>query len=263
MAINQFPYTNFHELNADWMLQTVKSSAATATNAAASAASAASAAEAAQAAAEDAAAEVEGAAEDAAAALAAATQAVTTANSASSTAQAASTVANQADATASAAAVDAAAALTAAQAASAAMTNPLTPAHLYNRPPSPPNLAQQMQFAYPERIEVSLGQPTQGGYYVYAPFYDSIREAVQYRIYRDIPIKAVIKTDQEGQTSNQSWFFDLKAVNRKGNLETDLWDFYFEGSIINANSTDILGAKMGLSETAAGGLEGILIIQQS
>lgn len=261
MAINQFPYTNFHELNADWMLQTVKSSAATATSAAASAASAAAAAEAAQAAAEAAAAEVEGAAEDAAAALAAATQAVTTANSASSAAQAASTVANQADATASAAAVDAAAALTAAQAASAAMTNPLTPAQLYVNPPT--NLAQQMQIAYPERILVSLGQATQGGYNVSAPFYNLIKEAVEDRIYKDIPIKAVIKTDQEGQTKNQSWFFDLKAVNRKGNLVTDLWEFYFSGSVFAASSSDILGAHMVLTETSDDGLEGILVIQQT
>lgn len=261
MAINQFPYTNFHELNADWMLQTVKSSAATATSAAASAASAAAAAEAAQAAAEAAAAEVEGAAEDAAAALAAATQAVTTANSASSAAQAASTVANQADATASAASVDAAAALTAAQAASAAMTNPLTPASLYVNPPT--NLAQQMQIAYPERILVGLGQATQGGYYVQAVNYHLIKEAVQDRIYKDIPIRAVIKTDQEGQTSNQSWFFDLKAVNRKANLTTDLWDFYYSGAIFDASTGYIREAQMVLSETAAGGLEGSLVIQQT
>lgn len=261
MAINQFPYTNFHELNADWMLQTVKSSAATATNAAASAASAAAAAEAAQAAAEAAAAEVEGAAEDAAAALAAATLAVTTANSASSAAQAASTVANQADATASAASVDAAAALTAAQAASAAMTNPLTPVDLYHLPPT--NLAQQMQYAYPERILVGLGQSTSGGFYVQAVNYHLIKEVVHDRIYKDIPIRAVIKTDQEGQTSFQTWFFDLKAVNRKANLTTDLWDFYYSGSTFDPNTGYILEAKMVLSETAAGGLEGGLVIQQT
>ena len=261
MAIDQYPYSDFHELNADWLLQTVKSSATTATNAAASAASAASAAEASQAAAEAAAAEVEGAAEDAAAALAAATQAVTTANSASSAAQAASTVANQADATASEAAVDAAAALTAAQAASAAMTNPLTPSQLYVIPPT--NLAQQMQIAYPERILVNLGQATQGGYNVSCANYNLIKTAVHDRIYKDITIKAVIKTDQEGQTSNQSWFFDLFAVNRKGNLETDLWDFYYTGSIFDASTSNILEARMVLSETSADGLEGILIIQQT
>ena len=260
MAINQFPYTDFHELNADWMLQTVKSSATTATSAAASAASAAAAAEAAQAVAEAAAAEVEGAAEDAAAALTAATQAVTTANSASSAAQAASTVANQADATASAAAVDAAAALTAAQAASAAMNNPLTPSQLYVNPPS--NLAQQMQIAYPEMIYVGMGQASGGGYIVTAINYNFIKEAVHDRIYKNIPIKAVINTDQEGQTNCQSWFFDLKAVNRHNNLTTDLWDFYFTGAVFDPTNNAVLDAIMTMTETSAGDLEGILLVEQ-